>query len=71
MPCPICSRVMCDCSPKLRGQSIEEMMDIYWGDSRQSRKVIQVPRPFNILFTTPIEWVIRVKNFKKAAGISK
>ncbi|MFH1030334.1 MAG: hypothetical protein V1770_03695 [bacterium] len=68
MPCPICGRVMCDCSPKLRGQSSEEMMATYWEDSRQSRKVIQVPRPFNILFTTPIEWVIkRVKNFKKAA----
>lgn len=67
MPCPICGRVMCDCSPKLRGQSIEEMMGIYWSDSKRA-VAKEVPRPFTFLFTTPVEQVVkRIKNFKEVA----
>jgi len=38
MPCPICGRVMCDCTPGERGQSQEEMMGAYAQDVDQLRK---------------------------------
>lgn len=38
MSCPVCSRVMCDCSPLERGQTAEEMMRDYERDLERLRK---------------------------------
>lgn len=41
MPCPVCGRMMCDCTPAQRGQSQEEMMRIYNQDCEQARKAAE------------------------------
>lgn len=38
MPCPVCGRVMCDCSPVARGQTQEDMMREYHRDVQQKTK---------------------------------
>lgn len=32
MGCPVCGRMMCDCSPAERGQSTSEMMSQYYAE---------------------------------------
>ena len=38
MPCPICGRIMCDCSPADRGQPQDTMMDEYEKDHQSAKK---------------------------------
>jgi len=36
MPCPVCGRVMCDCTPDERGQTQAQMRDIYAKDYNEN-----------------------------------
>lgn len=68
MPCPLCGRIMCDCSPKQREQTQEEMLHIYWNDSQRATK--KPPRAFTYLFSNPIMDIVnRINLFKKAADL--